>query len=118
LDPSLQFRFELIPEEGYLFSLRRKAAVAAFSILVSAWSAPAAAGDFVDTRITFLFSDNNIFAGPADYSPQPDFTQRPGINYFFDNYNTRDSGQETKPDLAVYKRMTGWSPRLETEAAF
>ena len=79
---------------------------------------PAAHSDFIDTRITFIFSDDNVFAGPADFSPQPDFTQRPGVNTFFDNYNTRDSGQETKVDLALYRRMKGWHPRLETEAAF
>ncbi len=81
-------------------------------------AAPAYASDFIDTRITFLFSDDNVFAGPADFSPAPDFTQRPGVNTFFDNYNTRDTGQETKADLALYRRMMGWHPRLETEAAF
>ncbi len=81
-------------------------------------AAPARASDFIDTRITFLFSDDNVLAGPADFSPQPDFTQRPGVNTFFDNYNTRDTGQETKTDLALYRRMAGWHPRLETEAAF
>lgn len=86
------------------------------------WAAPALAdsnpaSDFIDSRITFLFSDDNVFAGPADFSPQPDLTQRPGVNTFFDNYNTRDSGQETKTDLCLYRRMTGWHPRLETEAS-
>lgn len=85
---------------------------------VAASSGAGAASDFIDTRITFLFSDDNIFAGPADFSPQPDFTQRPGVNQFYDNYNTRDTGQETKSDLALYRRMPGWHPRLETEAAF
>ncbi|HVO29888.1 MAG TPA: hypothetical protein VMV18_04095 [bacterium] len=101
-----------------MLSLRKAAAAAALTLGTLAYSSPALAGDFIDTRVTFLFSDDNIFAGPADFSPQPDFTQRPGVNTFFDNYNTRDSGQETKTDLAVYKRMTGWNPRLETEAAF
>lgn len=84
----------------------------------TAHAAEAASSDFIDSRITFLFSDDNIFAGPADFSPQADFTQRPGVNQFYDNYNTRDSGQETKADLALYRRMQGWHPRLETEAAF
>ena len=92
------------------------AAAAAF-LAFGAFEPAAHAGDFIDTRITFLFSDDNIFAGPSDFSPQPDFTQRPGVNQFYDNYNTRDSGQETKTDLALYRRMTGWHPRLETEAA-
>lgn len=101
-----------------MFSFRKAAIAAATILSSSAWAIPAHAGDFIDTRITFLFSDDNIFAGPKDFSPQADFTQRPGVNTFFDNYNTRDTGQETKTDLAVYKRMTGWNPRLETEAAF
>ncbi len=101
-----------------MFSLRKTAVAAALCLASFGVSTPARAGDFIDTRITFLFSDDNIFAGPKDFSPQPDLTQRPGVNTFFDNYNTRDSGQETKTDLAIYRRMTGWHPRLETEAAF
>ena len=102
---------------GFLFSLRNAAATAAITLATLVAPLSAHAGDFIDTRITFLFSDDNIFAGPKDFSPQPDLTQRPGVNTFFDNYNTRDSGQETKTDLAIYRRMTGWHPRLETEAA-
>lgn len=98
--------------------IRLKILVAAAALATSLVSTPAHAGDFIDSRITFIFSDDNIFAGPEDFSPQPDFTQRPGVNQFYDNYNTRDSGQETKADLALYRRMQGWHPRLETEAAF
>ena len=36
----------------------------------AATATPASAAnhsDFIDTRITFLFSDDNVFAGPADF---------------------------------------------------
>lgn len=102
--------------------MTRKIAVAAAalatSLLVpSAHASEDAPSDFIDTRITFLFSDDNIFAGPEDLSPQPDFSTRPGVNQFYDNYNTRDTGQETKTSLALYRRMQGWHPRIETEAS-
>lgn len=88
--------------------------------LAAALLMPAAAhaGEFVDTRIVFLFSDDNVFAGPADFSPQPDFGPREDVDLFYDNYNTRDSGQVTKTTLGVYRRMVGWHPRIETEAGF
>ena len=60
--------------------IRPKTLAAAAALLTSLFCAPAYAGDFIDSRITFIFSDDNIFAGPEDFSPQPDFTQRPGVN--------------------------------------
>lgn len=73
--------------------------------------------DSIDSRITFVFADDNIFAGSADYSPGADFGERSGINTFFDNYDTKDSGQESKTNFVLYKRFGAPNPRIETEAA-
>jgi len=80
----------------------------------------ALAGDFVDTRITFTFSDDNVFAGPGETlvnSPGPDFGPREGNFFPFENLDSRDSGQETLSHLVLYKALPGFSDRLLTEAA-
>jgi hypothetical protein len=82
--------------------------------------ASASASDFVDTRVTFVFSDDNVLAGPGETlinSPDPDFGPREGNFFPFENLNTRDSGQETLTHLVLYGRYPGFSYRLLTEAA-
>ncbi|TVR03203.1 MAG: hypothetical protein EA398_05455 [Deltaproteobacteria bacterium] len=76
--------------------------------------------DFVDTRITFVFSDDNVFAGPGETlvnSPAPDFGPRDGNFFPFENLDSRDSGQETLSHLVLYRQMPGYLPNLHTEAA-
>lgn len=77
-------------------------------------------GDFIDTRITFVFSDDNVFAGPGETlvnSPSPDFGPRDGNFFPFENLDSRDSGQETLSHLVLYRQMPGYIRGLHTEAA-
>ena len=72
-------------------------------------------GDFMDTRVTFVFSDNNVLAGPKDSSPgvgadAPD-------NEFYENLQTEKTGYETETELVLYKRMPSYFHRLDAEAA-
>jgi hypothetical protein len=81
----------------------------------------ARASDFLDTRITFVFSDDNVLAGPGETlinSPDLDFGPREGNFFPFENLNTRDSGQETLTHLVLYGALPGFGDRLLTEAAF
>ncbi|MBN1946620.1 MAG: hypothetical protein JW797_13180 [Bradymonadales bacterium] len=83
-------------------------------------SVPAQAGDWVDTRLTFIFSDDNLLAGPGETlinSPGPDFGPREGNFFPFENLDTQDSGQETLSHLVLYGAFPGFSDRLLTEAA-
>lgn len=78
------------------------------------------AGDYVDTRVTFVFSDDNLLAGPGETlvnSPGPDFGPREGNFFPFENLDTRDSGQETLTHLVLYRELPGFSDYLLTEAA-
>lgn len=88
------------------------------ALLVNVGSAAYATSDVIDSRITFVFADDNIFAGSEDFSPSADIGQRKGIKTFFDNYDTKDSGQETKTNFVLYRRFSGPNPRIETEAGF
>lgn len=72
--------------------------------------------DTIDSRITFVFADDNIFAGSEDFSPGADIGSRSDINTFFDNYDTKDSGQETKTNFVLYRQFTSPNPRIDTEA--
>lgn len=83
--------------------------------------APSArAGDFMDTTITFVAGDDNVFAGAGETSPSSprmDFRPRTGNNLFFENYNTRNTGEETRGELVLYKEFTGYFTRVVPEAA-
>jgi hypothetical protein len=81
---------------------------------------PATAEDFMDTRLSFVISENNFFAGPGETR-----TNSPGLGIgadrsntlFFDNYDTRFSGFETMSHLALYKKMPAFFEHLTTEAS-
>ena len=76
--------------------------------------------DFVDTRMSFSFSDDDFFAGPGDTrpnSPSLDFAPRRSNKVFFDNLNSRDTGQETLTHLVLYRHLPGFIPGVDTEAA-
>ena len=83
---------------------------------------PAAmAGDFIDTRLSFVFSDDNLLSDPGESlvnSPEPDFGARRGVFYPFDNINSQDNGDETLTHLVLYKEMPGFIENLTTDAAF
>jgi len=84
--------------------------------------APAAmAGDFVDTRLSFVFSDDNLLSDPGESlinSPEIDFGARKSVFYPFDNLNSQDNGDETLTHLVLYKEMPGFVKNLTTDAAF
>lgn len=76
--------------------------------------------DFVDTRISFSFSDDDFLAGPGDTrpnSPSMDFAARRANKLFFENLNSRDTGQETMTHVVLYKHLPGYFAGIDTEAA-
>lgn len=81
----------------------------------------ALAGDFMDTRITFGVSDDNLLQGPQTTNPAspslPNFLPSGNNVQFFDNYDTRFTGFETMSHLAVYKRMPSFFKNMDTEAS-
>jgi hypothetical protein len=73
----------LVPKNSLLIS-------SAVLLLLAAAPTAKATTDAVDTRVTFVLSDDNFFAGPADASPTFDIGPRNNNNKFFDNLNTID----------------------------
>jgi hypothetical protein len=90
-------------------------------LLILSLAAPlAAAGDFMDTRLSFVVSENNFFAGPGETqvnSPGLGIGADKSNTLFFDNYDTRFSGFETMSHLALYKKMPAFFEHLTTEAS-
>ncbi len=87
---------------------------------MSAAPATSWSSDFIDTRITFIFSDDNVLAGPGETlinSPDADFGPREGNFFPFENLDTRYTGQETMTHLVLYGMYPGFSDYLLTEAA-
>jgi hypothetical protein len=83
-------------------------------------AAPARAGDFMDTRITWVFGDDDFLASAGQKlpdSPLPSVGDREGYELFFDNLDSRYTGRENQTHLVMYKKMPGFIPRLTTEAA-
>lgn len=88
--------------------------------LLTAVPRSAAAGDFMDTRITFVLGDDDVLhdAGrTTPSSPRASFGVRDGRLFFLDNHNKKDSGQETQTHMVAYKSMPGFIDGLTTEAA-
>lgn len=101
-------------------STRRPSFLCLVFLVILGASQSVLAGDFVDTRITFIFSDDNLLAGPGETlfnSPAPDFGPRENNFFPFENLDTRDSGQETLSHLVLYRALPGFSERLLTEAS-
>ncbi len=83
-------------------------------------SAPAWAGDFVDTRLSFAFADDNVFANSGETTPNSPTARFGGglqNTQFYDNFNTRFSGFETLSNIVLYKRLPSFFEGLTTEAA-
>jgi hypothetical protein len=83
------------------------ACLAALAALIA--SAPARAGDFVDTRLNFTITDESILVKPNETTPSV-----PGLRIgmpnslgilFFDNWDTRFSGYENLSHLVLYKNI-------------
>ncbi len=81
-------------------------------LLVLLLASTATAGEFMDTWLTFAFSDDNIFADAEDRSPRPGFHYT-GNEAFFDNYNSAYTGYETLAHLVLYKKMQSYFRHLE-----
>ena len=69
----------------------------------------ARAGDYVDTRLNFTLTDENLLVKPGETDPSV-----PGVRIgqpnslgilFFDNYDTRYTGYENLTHLVIYKKM-------------
>jgi len=79
---------------------------------------PARAGDFIDTRITWTFGDDNVLADAGEQlpdSPLVSIGDREGYELFMDNIDSRYTGRENQTHLVMYKRLDGFFPRLSTE---
>lgn len=97
-------------------SWARIAAVTVSMVTVGSW---ARAGDFLDTRLTWTLGDDDILRATGEvrpWSPNASVGDRGTYRLFFDDLNTRFSGRENITHLALYKRMPGFIPSLETEA--
>lgn len=80
----------------------------------------ALAQDFVDSRLTVTFGDDDVLAQTGEQvpiSPIPGFGDRKAYELFFDSLNTRFGGRETLTHLVAYKKMPGFFDHLTTEAA-
>ncbi len=107
--------------------MRTRGHVLSFGVALSALSAvgpldvgDALAGDFMDTTITFVAGDDNVLAGAGETnpsSPGPDLRPRSGNALFFENYNSRNTGEETRGQLVLYKEFQPYFARVVPEAA-
>ncbi len=85
-------------------------------------AAAAQAGDFVDMRLSFNFTDENVLVKPGETVPSipgPRFgapIPRWGL-FFFDQYDTRYTGFESLTNLVLYKQMSAGS-KDDFEGAF
>ncbi|MGB9599221.1 MAG: hypothetical protein ACPL7I_01600 [Myxococcota bacterium] len=79
------------------------------------------AGDFVDTRVSFILSNDNILVGPGETNPSNPGTRfgsaSSGNTFFYDNYETKYTGYESLSHLVLYKKMPSYFEGLTTEAS-
>lgn len=83
-------------------------------------ASPTRVGDFMDTRLTWVFGDDDILhqTGQAfPLSPNASIGERRQYRLFFDNLNSRFAGRENLTHLALYKKMPGFIDDLDTEAS-
>ena len=76
--------------------------------------------DFMDTRLTWVFGDDDILKATGDrspLSPNPSVGDRQRYRLFFDNLNSRFAGRENLTHLVLYRKLPGFIPNLDTEAA-
>jgi len=98
----------------------RLAAGAVLALALVAGGRAAYAGDFMDTRLTWTFGDDDLMANAGEVIPDSPIVgigDRPGYEMFMDNLNSRTSGRENLTHLVLYKKMPGFLKGLTTEAA-
>jgi tetratricopeptide (TPR) repeat protein len=81
---------------------------------------PTRIGDFMDTRLSWTFGDDDILHATGQAFPlSPNFSigDRPQYRLFFDNLNSRFGGRENLTHLALYKKMPSFIKKLDTEAS-
>jgi hypothetical protein len=81
---------------------------------------PGAHSDFMDTRLTWSFGDDDFTHQTGEafpLSPNANVGDRPQYRLFFDNLNSRFSGRENISHLVLYSKLPGYIPRITTEAA-
>ena len=113
----MQSRFSHYGHKG--FNTMRTLFACIFAFV--AFAPLATAGDFIDTRLSFVFSDDNLLSDPGESlinSPEIDFGARGGVFYPFENLNSQDEGDETLTHLVLYKEMPSFIDNLITDAAF
>lgn len=92
-----------------------------FAAAVGFLPSAAPAGDFVDTRVTFVFTNDNVLVGPGETNPSNPGTRFGNAStantFFYDNYETKYTGFETLSHLVLYKKLPSYFPRLTTEAS-
>ncbi len=89
-------------------------------VMTAKEEAPTRIGDFMDTRLTWTFGDDDILheTGQAfPLSPDASIGDRKQYRLFFDNLNSRFGGRENLTHLALYKKMPGFIKNLDTEAS-
>jgi hypothetical protein len=83
-------------------------------------SGRSSAGDFMDTRLTWTFGDEDFLHNAGEVipdTPKAGIGDRKGYQLFMDNLNLRNTGRENQTHLVMYKKMPSFFPKLTTEAA-
>lgn len=102
------------------FNMKHATNAALVLAIMTLAPAVAHAGDFMDTRITWVFGDDDFLADAGEKvpdSPLPGIGDREGYELFFDNLDSRYTGRENQTHLVMYKMLPGFIPNLTTEAA-
>jgi hypothetical protein len=98
----------------------RRRAVLLFAFALASAARIAHAGDFVDTRLNFTLTNENVLVKPGETNPSVPgwrFGQPSQLGLlFFDNYDTRYTGYENLTHLVVYKKME--TARVVLEGAY
>lgn len=87
--------------------------------VIAARPTPAVAGEFMDTRLTWTFGDDDVTKGAGQKvpdSPLPGIGDRKGYELFMDNLNTKTKGRENLTHIVLYKKMPGFLKGVTTEA--
>lgn len=89
------------------------------AVAVSAVPSAASAGDFMDTRLTWTFGDDDFMRSAGEKvpdSPLPGIGDRKGYELFMDSLNSKTKGRENLTHIVLYKKMPGFLKGLTTEA--
>jgi hypothetical protein len=95
--------------------LKRIAQLVLLCAASNAW-----AFDFIDTRLSFVFADDNFLANSGETrinSPAAGFGGGNQNTQFYDNFNTKFSGFESLSNLTLYKKSFSFFEGFTAEAA-